>query len=120
MGARQGERQRDSGDADGDNKKPKFGRRTSAFPERLAATYSRGVYKTTTIGKTVFDGRVRNGMWSYLGRSRQARRRKRRGGGYGRSRIDRPAGARLRQPQNEHRSGIRLGLCRQWQLRRPD
>ena len=32
--------------------------------ERLAATYSRGVYKTTTIGKTVFDGRVRNGNGS--------------------------------------------------------
>ena len=30
----------------------------------LAATYSRGVYKTTTIGKTVFDGRVRNGNGS--------------------------------------------------------
>src|SRR6059036_3410235 len=64
MGARQGERQRDSGDADGDNKKPKFGRRTSAFRERLAATYSRGIYKTTTIGKTAFDGRVRNGNGS--------------------------------------------------------
>src|SRR5262249_26488815 len=34
------------------------------FFERLAATYSRGVYKTTTIGKTVFDGRVRNGNGS--------------------------------------------------------
>ena len=32
--------------------------------EKLAATYSRGVYKTTTIGKTVFDGRVRNGNGS--------------------------------------------------------
>ena len=32
--------------------------------ERLAATYSRGIYKTTTIGKTVFDGRVRNGIGS--------------------------------------------------------
>ena len=30
----------------------------------LAATYSRGIYKTTTIGKTVFDGRVRNGNGS--------------------------------------------------------
>jgi hypothetical protein len=34
------------------------------FLEELAATYSRGVYKTTTIGKTVFDGRVRNGIGS--------------------------------------------------------
>src|SRR5437763_11726887 len=34
------------------------------FGEKLAATYSRGVYKTTTIGKTVFDGRVRNGNGS--------------------------------------------------------
>ena len=34
------------------------------FNEKLAATYSRGVYKTTTIGKTVFDGRVRNGNGS--------------------------------------------------------
>ena len=32
--------------------------------KRLAATYSRGIYKTTTIGKTVFDGRVRNGIGS--------------------------------------------------------
>ena len=32
--------------------------------ENLAATYSRGVYKTTTIGKTAFDGRVRNGNGS--------------------------------------------------------
>ena len=32
--------------------------------EKLAATYSRGVYKTTTIGKTAFDGRVRNGNGS--------------------------------------------------------
>ena len=30
----------------------------------LAATYSRGSYTTTTIGKTVFDGRVRNGNGS--------------------------------------------------------
>ena len=36
----------------------------SALSEKLAATYSRGVYKTTTIGKTVFDGRVRNGNGS--------------------------------------------------------
>ena len=32
--------------------------------EKLAATYSRGIYKTTTIGKAVFDGRVRNGIGS--------------------------------------------------------
>ena len=32
--------------------------------ERLAATYSRGIYKTTTIGKAAFDGRVRNGNGS--------------------------------------------------------
>ena len=30
----------------------------------LATTYSRGVYKTTTIGKAVFDGRVRDGNGS--------------------------------------------------------
>ena len=34
------------------------------FFERLAATYSRRTYRTTTIGKTVFDGRVRNGIGS--------------------------------------------------------
>ena len=42
-------------------KKPKLAFR---LKEKLAATYSRGVYKTTTIGKTVFDGRVRNGNGS--------------------------------------------------------
>src|SRR5882672_12140409 len=36
----------------------------SAFFEKLAATYSRRTYRTTTIGKTVFDGRVRNGIGS--------------------------------------------------------
>src|SRR5712671_572843 len=36
----------------------------SAFLEKLAATYSRRTYRTTTIGKTVFDGRVRNGNGS--------------------------------------------------------
>lgn len=45
-------------------KKPRPVIRASAFLEKLAATYSRGVYKTTTIGKTVFDGRVRNGNGS--------------------------------------------------------
>ena len=37
--------------------------RPDLFKE-LAATYSRGSYTTTTIGKTVFDGRVRNGNGS--------------------------------------------------------
>ena len=32
--------------------------------ERLAATYSRGSYTTTTIGKAAFDGRVLNGIGS--------------------------------------------------------
>ena len=32
--------------------------------KNLAATYSRGIYKTTTIGKAAFDGRVRNGNGS--------------------------------------------------------
>ena len=36
----------------------------SGLYERLAATYSRRTYRTTTIGKTVFDGRVRNGIGS--------------------------------------------------------
>ena len=30
----------------------------------LAATYSRRIYKTTTIGNAAFDGRVRNGNGS--------------------------------------------------------
>ena len=30
----------------------------------MAATYSRGIYKTTTIGNAAFDGRVRNGIGS--------------------------------------------------------
>src|SRR5881396_25008 len=34
------------------------------FVKDLAATYSRGSYTTTTIGKTAFDGRVRNGNGS--------------------------------------------------------
>ena len=34
------------------------------FWENLAATYSRGSYTTTTIGKAVFDYRVRNGNGS--------------------------------------------------------
>ena len=36
----------------------------SGVLERLAATYSRGSYTTTTIGHAVFDGRVRNGNGS--------------------------------------------------------
>ena len=32
--------------------------------KRLAATYSRGSYTTTTIGHAVFDGRVRDGNGS--------------------------------------------------------
>ena len=39
-------------------------RSISAFKEKLAATYSRGSYTTTTIGKAAFDGRVRNGIGS--------------------------------------------------------
>ena len=34
------------------------------FLFNLAATYSRGGYTTTTIGKAAFDGRVRNGIGS--------------------------------------------------------
>ena len=37
---------------------------SEALKEKLAATYSRGTYRTTTIGKTVFDGRVRTGNGS--------------------------------------------------------
>jgi hypothetical protein len=32
--------------------------------ERMATTYSRGTYRTTTIGNAVFDGRVRDGIGS--------------------------------------------------------
>ena len=46
------------------NKKAETHRSISAFQEKLAATYSRGSYTTTTIGKTAFDGRVRNGIGS--------------------------------------------------------
>jgi hypothetical protein len=34
------------------------------FNKELAATYSRGGYTTTTIGKTAFDVRVRDGNGS--------------------------------------------------------
>ena len=46
----------------GEHKKSR--NRSFGFREKLAATYSRRIYKTTTIGKTVFDGRVRNGNGS--------------------------------------------------------
>ena len=36
----------------------------TAFRKDLAATYSRGTYRTTTIGNAVFDGRVRDGIGS--------------------------------------------------------
>ena len=36
------------------------------FRKDLAATYSRGSYTTTTIGKAEFDGRVRDGNGSDL------------------------------------------------------
>src|SRR6266542_3682656 len=42
-------------------KEPKFHFGSS---KRLAATYSRASYTGTTIGKTVFDGRVRDGIGS--------------------------------------------------------
>ena len=32
--------------------------------KELAATYSRGSYTSTTIGKAAFDGRVRDGIGS--------------------------------------------------------
>ena len=32
--------------------------------KNLAATYSRGAYRTTTIGNAAFDGRVRDGIGS--------------------------------------------------------
>ena len=47
---------------DGKNKTPENFLR--GYVEKLAATYSRRTYRTTTIGKTVFDGRVRNGIGS--------------------------------------------------------
>lgn len=36
----------------------------NARQKKLAATYSRTSYTCTTIGKTMFDGRVRNGIGS--------------------------------------------------------
>src|SRR6266571_3737366 len=38
--------------------------RFRACGKNLAATYSRGSYTTTTIGKAAFDGRVRDGIGS--------------------------------------------------------
>lgn len=34
---------------------------TDRLKKNLAATYSRGTYRTTTIGNAVFHGRVRDG-----------------------------------------------------------
>ena len=46
------------------NKKSRRRKLLRLFNERLAATYSRRTYRTTTIGPAVFDGRVRNGNGS--------------------------------------------------------
>src|SRR5579862_2860689 len=53
---------RDVRSGSGKRKKPE--KKFSGFFERLAATYSRRTYRTTTIGPAVFDGRVRNGNGS--------------------------------------------------------
>src|SRR5207237_6376406 len=45
-------------------KRAETGFRLSKKEKRLAATYSRASYTGTTIGKTVFDGRVRDGIGS--------------------------------------------------------
>ena len=45
-------------------RKKKPGTKAGLDLKDLAATYSRGVYKTTTIGKAAFDGRVRDGNGS--------------------------------------------------------
>ena len=45
-------------------KNEKAGTGGSGFLKDLAATYSRGSYTTTTIGKAAFDGRVRDGNGS--------------------------------------------------------
>jgi hypothetical protein len=37
---------------------------TALIRKELAATYSRGSYTSTTIGKAAFDGRVRDGIGS--------------------------------------------------------
>ena len=41
-----------------------MGKEHGVMRKDLATTYSRGAYRTTTIGKTVFDGRVRDGNGS--------------------------------------------------------
>src|SRR5688572_28920705 len=46
------------------NKKAEAHLALRLFKKNLAVTYSRGIYKTTTIGKTAFDGRVRDGIGS--------------------------------------------------------
>jgi hypothetical protein len=45
-------------------KKKTAGDHVSGGSERKAATYSRASYTCTTIGKTTFDGRVREGIGS--------------------------------------------------------
>jgi hypothetical protein len=45
-------------------KRKKAETRRFGFLKDLAATYSRRSYTTTTIGKTAFDGRVRDGNGS--------------------------------------------------------
>jgi hypothetical protein len=45
---------------EGYKKKPDV--RCPALKERLAATYSRGTYRTTTIGELAFHVRVRDGI----------------------------------------------------------
>ena len=48
----------------GARKKSRSSQMNFGLLKNLAATYSRGSYTTTTIGKAVFDGRVRNGIGS--------------------------------------------------------
>ncbi len=45
-------------------KEPKQTKECFGSRKDLAATYSRGSYTTTTIGKAAFDGRVRDGNGS--------------------------------------------------------
>jgi hypothetical protein len=52
------------GEESGGAAKQNPGEVISGVFERLAATYSRRTYRTTTIGNAVFDGRVRNGNGS--------------------------------------------------------
>src|ERR1043166_6681377 len=46
------------------SKKPLSFEAGRLFIINLATTYSRGTYRTTTIGKAAFDGRVRDGIGS--------------------------------------------------------